>query len=237
MIPISFNPYAQTSLLKYRSHWCSRFSQRSTLDYFRGRSRDSNPRNRSYHHGARSYGNGNSNRHFRNDWIGVGSQGEGSFPRKNPGAHGNSMEEFDFEKGIAEFTQLKLNESVEDTDPDKQSPGTSPEKKTLQDGEPAGSSYDMQKSFFDNLTVASAMAPRKPQSLQRMKNPNVETFGLDTVQQLYEYRRLSSDQRNGYRNRAGFRRNNHGYSESMQSHGSKHRQVRMSSKRKSVEER
>ncbi|XP_003746345.1 uncharacterized protein LOC100899289 [Galendromus occidentalis] len=192
-------------------------------EFHRGPLRDLNSRGRTFTRGPRVFGN--SNRSFRNDWIGLGAKSEGSFPQRNPGASGNSLEEFDFEKGIEEFTQLKLNESVEDFDPEKQSPETSPEKQIPQDDDLVSSPYDKQKSFFDNLSNSAGMGPRKPWFPQRTRNPNIETFGLDTVQQLYDYHRVSNDQRYGFRSRGNFRRNaGGGFNENVLSHGSRNRQ-------------
>lgn len=75
--------------------------------------------------------------------------------------------------------------------------------------------YDKEKSFFDNLTGSAGFDPRRQQDRSRTNesrsvqgsrpyNPNVETFGEETVKQLYEIRKYSPDQRSLVRS-AGFR--------------------------------
>jgi len=163
--------------------------------------------------------------HKRQPWSAQDSQfqmHEGVFPQRNPGVKPlNELGDYDFDKGFEELSRLTLNESKEDT--------AAAEEKT---DEAEGSSkpvtaYNKDQSFFDNLKVDSAQAESRPvvsvrshgpKHQGRPQNPNIETFGVDTVRQLQKYRRwkpsgqLGGPHSYGGGSRGGYQGNNSRYS-------------------------
>lgn len=176
-------------------------------DYSESRTYSGNP---NFGRRERSYSNSGGDRPFvpnrynRKSWMGSTYQRDGSFPQRNPGTQEkNTLEEFDFEKAIEEFSQLKMNDSVEEPEADQKTPEPTPEKEELTEEEQ--NFYDKNKSFFDNLSEGAPRVPRAPQQ-PRYQNPNVVTFGLDTVKQLNDYRHHPSEQRYNRQRIPNFRR-------------------------------
>ncbi|XP_022645592.1 protein LSM14 homolog B-B-like isoform X3 [Varroa destructor] len=150
---------------------------------------------------ANNFNIGGRAHHQRNDWRSINPRSEGSFPQKHPGMQQQPVDDFNFEKGIQEFTRLRLkNISTDDANIEEwQNEDVAKDKHQRISHHTEG--YDKEKSFFDNLSGSTDFdSPRQQQNrfsrmgssrsgdfqTARSRNPNVETFGEETVKQLYE---------------------------------------------------
>ncbi|OQR69934.1 hypothetical protein BIW11_11959 [Tropilaelaps mercedesae] len=162
--------------------------------------------------GLSVFRNGGRPHYSRNDWRTINPRSEGSFPQKHPGMQQPFTDDFNFEQGIEEFTRLKLDTSCGDSSSEEFHSDNETAAKDAKEKEDVTAVenhvYDKKKSFFDNLTRSAGFDPRRQRNrfrtggphgaglqVSRPYNPNVETFGEETVKQLYEIRKYAPDQR------------------------------------------